>query len=78
MAQKKNRLDKETLKKIGKGFALNLIGALAVFGTAYSQTGKVKESAIIAGSSFLSSVTNAIREYTKGVPDVQSSNGMGL
>ena len=66
MAQKKNSFDNVTLAKIGKGFLINLIGAMAVFGTAYSQTGKVKESAIIAGSSFLSSIANVIREYNKG------------
>jgi hypothetical protein len=66
MVQVKNSFDDVTLSKIGKGFVINLIGALAVFGTAYSQTGKIKESAIIAGSSFLSSIANAIREYSKG------------
>lgn len=64
--QIKNSFDDVTLKKIGKGFIINLIGALAVFGTAYAQTGQLKESALIAGSSFLSSIANAIREYKAG------------
>lgn len=64
--QKKNSFDDQTNKKIAKGFFINLIGALAVFGTSYIQTGKIKESAMIAGSSFLSSIANAVREYKAG------------
>lgn len=64
--QKKNSFDEITLKKIGRGVLINLCGAGAVFLTSYAETGKIKESAMIAGSSFLSSIINIIREYKAG------------
>jgi hypothetical protein len=79
VAQIKNRFDKETLKKLLKSALLLAGGYIAGDGgiriieiVNNTDLGKYKVPAVIV-STF---IINAIREYMKGDPNVQSDNGV--
>lgn len=69
MAQKKNSLDKETLRKIGIGFIYGLSTAIVAGTTAYTNGASSKVIIGVLITSFTGSFGNIIREYLKGDPN---------
>ena len=71
MAQKKNRFDPETWKKIRNSLALSLLSASGAFIASLSTLGEItpttlKQSAIIALATGGSFIVNVIRKYIQG------------